>query len=143
MTSAGSRRSICSFQCAPSNPCSKKSGVAYRTTDDGVVWSKPALALTLAMSRPMGNSGYTESPFVFHRGNYWYLSVTAYPVDWAATFLFRSDSSFHFDDTPVARLDAQAAEWIAADGDLEHSPLFLTHAGPGQEGVWIKPVEGL
>jgi hypothetical protein len=122
------------------NECEQRSGVAVRTSSDGVHWSEPEMALTVGWSKPMGNSGFTESPFVFHRGDFWYLSVTAYPVDWAATFLFRSRDPFHFDDRPVARFVAHAAEWIATNGDFEHEPLFLSHAGPGQEGVWLMSV---
>lgn len=84
--------------------CSLRSGVAVRTSEDGGHWSEPSadggMALTLGWSTPMVNSGFTESPFVFHRGDYWYLSVTAYPIDWAATLLFRSRDPLHFDDRP-------------------------------------------
>lgn len=69
--------------------------------------------------------------------------LTQYPIDWAATLLFRSTDPFHFDERPIARFAAHAAEWIAKNGDLEHEPLFLSHAGPGQEGVWLMPVVGL
>ena len=125
------------------DPCIGRSAVAYRTSDDLVTWSEPSIALDLSWSRTMGNSGFTESPFVFHRGEYWYLSVTAYPIEWVATFLFRSRSPFQFDDVPVARITAHAAEWIAKNGDLEHEPLFVSHCGPGQEGVYVAPVDGL
>lgn len=118
----------------------RRSGVAYRTSTDLVRWSEPAMALVAERSEPMFNSGYTESPFVFERGGYYYLSTTAYPVAWDATFLFRSRSPFAFPDRPRARLSAHAAEWI---DDPRSGALYMTHAGPGQGGVWLSAVRGL
>ena len=120
------------------NKTSRLSGVAYRTSRDLLHWSKPAMALTLKSSTPMFNSGFTESPFVFKRGGWFYLSVTSYPVAWDATFLYRSRSPVSFKEPPVARLKAHAAEWIIdANGEA-----FMTHAGPGEKGVWLYPVSG-
>lgn len=122
---------------------SQRSGVAYRTSVDGVRWSEPEMALVLAGTPPMFNAGYAESPFVFERQGWFYLSVTAYPIAIDATLLFRSRSPFHFPSRPFARLRAHAGEWIAAGGDLEDAPLFLTHVGAGQGGVWLSPIEGI
>lgn len=122
---------------------SQRSGVAYRTSVDGVRWSEPEMALVIEDAPPMFNAGYAESPFLFERGGWFYLSVTAYPIAQDATLLFRSRSPFHFPGRPFARLRAHAAEWIAEGGDLERAPLFLTHAGTGQGGVWISAVEGI
>lgn len=114
----------------------KVSGVARRTSRDLVHWSEPQMALTLATSAPTSNSAFTESPFVFERGGYWWLSVTSYPVAWDGTVLYRSKTPFAFDATPVTRLRAHAAEWISdAQGRL-----WMTHAGPGQRGVWLARV---
>lgn len=122
------------------HPVSGKSGVAYRTSRDLLRWSEPAMALVVADSVPMFNSGYTESPFVFERDGHHYLSVTSYPIAWDATLLYRSRSPFAFEGPPVARLRAHAAEWLV---DPCTGALHMTHAGPGQGGVWRIPVSGL
>lgn len=122
---------------------SRRSGVAYRTSLDGARWSEPAMALVIEGAPPMFNAGYAESPFVFERRGWFYLSVTAYPIAHDATLVFRSRSPFHFPGRPLARLRAHAAEWIAAGGDLEGAPLLLTHAGAGQGGVWLSPISGI
>ena len=98
------------------------------------------MALTLESSEPMFNSGFTESPFVFERGGWYYLSVTSYPVDWDASFVFRSRSPFAFTSRPVTRIAAHAPEWVEDPGTGD---LFVTHCGAGQGGVWISRVEGL
>jgi beta-xylosidase len=119
---------------------SRLSGVAYRTSRDLRCWSEPKMAFVKRDSPPLFNSGYTESPFVFERGGWYYLSVTSYPIDWVATFLYRSRTPFCFEGPPVARLRAHAAEWIT---DPRSGDLHMTHAGPGQGGVWLMPVSGL
>jgi hypothetical protein len=115
------------------------SGVAYRTSTDLSSFSAPAMALTLESTPPMFNSGYTESPFVFERDGFYYLTVTSYPVEWDATFVYCSRSPFRFSEPPIARLSAHAAEWILMDG----GEVFMTHAGAGQGGVWVTRVEFL
>ena len=98
------------------------------------------MALVVEDSEPMPNSGYTESPFVFERGGWYHLSVTSYPIAWDATLLYRSRSPFAFEGPPIARLRAHAAEWLVDPGTGD---LCMTHAGPGQGGVWLMPVRGL
>ncbi|WP_437802781.1 DUF2961 domain-containing protein [Sorangium sp. So ce693] len=119
------------------------SGVAYRTSLDLVRWSPPAMALTLGPETAMRNSGYTESPFVFERKGWFYLAVTSYPVDYDATFVYRSRSPFAFPPHAVARLRAHAAEWVAEAGDFEAGRLFFTHAGAGKGGVFLQELFGL
>jgi hypothetical protein len=115
------------------------SGVAFRLSNDLVHWSDAHMVLTLDGTPPLPNSGYTESPFVFERGGYYYLSVSSYPVAWDATFLYRSPAPFAFPSTPFARLRSHAGEWLrSANGDM-----LLSHAGPGQRGVWVGRVSGL
>jgi hypothetical protein len=114
------------------------SGVAYRLSRNLVDWSEPHMVLTLADTPPLPNSGFTESPFVFERDGYWFLSISSYPVAWDATMVFRSPAPFAFPSMPFTRLRAHAAEWISSGGRT-----FLTHAGPGQRGVWMSLVEGL
>jgi Glycosyl hydrolases family 43 len=117
----------------------KISGVAERTSRDLVHWSEPRMALTLGESTPTTNSAFTESPFVFERGGFFYLSVTSYPLAWDATMLYRSRSPHAFADVPFTRIRAHAAEWVFGKGDRA----FVTHAGPGQRGVWLSPVLGI
>jgi hypothetical protein len=120
---------------------SQHSGVAYRISPDLHRWSAPSMALTLPVTR--FDSGHTESPFVFHRRGWFYLTVTSYPVAWDATFVYRSRSPFHFPPEPIARLQAHAAEWVAEGEDFENGRLFFTHAGPGAGGVWMGELFGL
>jgi hypothetical protein len=119
----------------------RASGVAFRLSRDLVHWSAPAMALVLPFERD--DSGYTESPFVFRRDGWFYLSVTSYPIAWDATMVYRSRSPFAFPAEPIARLAAHAAEWVAEGDDFERGRLFVTHAGPGQGGVWMSEVTGL
>lgn len=120
---------------------SQDSGVATRTSTDLLRWSPPEMALTLPVSR--FDSGHTESPFVFYRQGWFYLSVTSYPVAWDATFIYRSRSPRSFPSEPFARISAHAPEWLAEGGDFESGRLFFTHAGPGQGGVWLSELFGL
>ncbi|WP_437334848.1 DUF2961 domain-containing protein [Sorangium sp. So ce394] len=122
---------------------SRRSGVAYRTSLDLVHWSPPAMALTLGPETAMNNSGHTESPFVFARKGWFYLTVTSYPVDYDATFVYRSRSPFAFPPHPVARLRAHAAEWVAEGGSFDAGRLFFTHAGAGRGGVFLQELFGL
>jgi hypothetical protein len=118
----------------------RASGVAYRYSYDLVHWSEAHMAMTLAATPPMPNSGYTESPFVFERAGYYYLSVSSYPLAWDATMLYRSPVPFAFPSAPFTRLRAHAGEWVES---ADKQQLLLSHAGPGQRGVWIGTVDGL
>ncbi|APR78717.1 Putative membrane protein [Minicystis rosea] len=126
-------------RCA--DKASPASGVAYRLSVDLHHWTEPVMALTLSTTR--FDSGHTESPFVFQRHGWFYLTVTSYPVAGDATFVYRSRSPFSFPPEPVARLSAHAAEWVAEGGDFENGRLFFTHVGPGQGGVWLSELFGL
>ena len=97
------------------------------------------MAATFASLPPTSNSAYTESPFVFQRGRYHYLSVTAYPLAWDATLIYRSRAPYAFPDVPFTRIRAHAAEWVFD----KSGSAFVTHAGPGQRGVWISRVSGI
>ncbi|AUX45152.1 hypothetical protein SOCE26_066330 [Sorangium cellulosum] len=122
---------------------SRQSGVAYRTSTDLARWSPPAMALTLGPETAMHNSGHTESPFVFARQGWFYLTITSYPVDYDATFVYRSRSPFSFPPHAVARLRAHAAEWVGEGGSLGAGRLFFTHAGRGKGGVFLQELFGL
>jgi hypothetical protein len=118
----------------------RASGVAVRQSKNLVDWTEPRMVLTLSETPSMWNSGYTESPFVFQHDGFYYLSVSAYPIAWDATLLYRSRAPFAFPSTPISRLRAHAGEWLTDRGG---KTLYLSHAGPGQSGVWIGPVSGL
>lgn len=117
----------------------KVSGVAYRLSRDLLHWSEPRMALSIGSSSETSNSAYSESPFVFERNGLHYMSVTAYPTSWDATLVYRSRTPFAFADAPVTRLRAHAAEWVFGRGNAT----WVTHAGAGQSGVWMSPIEGL
>jgi hypothetical protein len=117
----------------------RHSGVAYRLSHDLVHWSEARMALALEHGPATSNSGYTESPFVFERGGAYWLSVSAYPLAWDATLLYRSSVPSSFPDIPYTRLRARAAEWVFGN----RGELWMTHAGPGQGGVWMSAIEGI
>lgn len=117
----------------------KVSGVAYRLSRDLVNWSEPHMALAIGSSGETSNSAYSESPFVFERNGLHYLSLTAYPTSWDATLVYRSRTPYAFPDAPITRLRAHAAEWVFGRG----AATWMTHAGAGQGGVWISPIDGL
>lgn len=117
----------------------KLSGVAYRLSHDLVHWSEPRMVMTQEHLPATSNAAYAESPFVFERGGFFWLSLTSYPQEWDATMLYRSPVPTSFPDTPYTRLRAHAAEWIFD----RHGDAWLTHAGPGQRGVWLSKVDGL
>lgn len=117
----------------------RHSGVAYRLSHDLVHWSAARMALSLERQPAMANSGYTESPFVFERGGSFWLSVSAYPLAWDATLLYRSSVPSSFPDVPYTRLRARAAEWVQGP----HGELWITHGGPGQGGVWMSEIDGI
>lgn len=116
----------------------KVSGVALRTSTDLLHWSEPKMALTMGDDTLMPNSGYSESPFVFRRNGVWMLSITEYPRAWDGTYLYRSADPTLFPTTPFAKLRAHAGEWL-----FEEDRTWLTHAGPGQGGVWLARVKGI
>jgi len=82
----------------------RASGVAFRQSRDLIHWSEPRMVLTLDTQPATTNSAYTESPFVFEHDGYYYLSVTSYPVEWDATFLFRSSAPYVLPSVPLTRL---------------------------------------
>jgi hypothetical protein len=119
---------------------SRTSGVAYRLSRNLSQWSEPHMVLTLESAPHIPNSGYTESPFVFERDHYHYLSVTSYPVEWDATMLYRSPAPYAFPSVPFTRLRGHAGEWLTSASGRR---VFFSHAGPGQRGVLLSEIRGL
>lgn len=119
---------------------SRINGVAYRLSRDLLHWTEPRMVLSLDDAPRLSNSGYTESPFVFERQGYFYLSVTSYPLAFNATMIYRSLAPFAFPSAPLSRVRGHAGEWVTSrDGRR----IFMTHAGPGQRGVLMSPIEAL
>jgi hypothetical protein len=116
----------------------KLSGVAYRLSADLVHWGEARMAMTNDQAPATSNAAYAESPFVFERNGMFWMSVTAYPIAWDATLLYRSSVPSSFPNAPYTRLRAHAAEWVFGN----RGAVWITHAGPGQGGVWMSPLEG-
>ncbi|MFB9909545.1 hypothetical protein [Allokutzneria oryzae] len=105
--------------------------VAYRTSDDLVRWSERGLAYT----EPLGGV-MTESPFLVRKGTDWYLFIGP-RRGYVGTDVFRSKDPFHFGvDSWVGNIPSHAAEVIFAEGRY-----WVTHAGWGQRGVYLAPLE--
>ncbi|ASW53779.1 family 43 glycosylhydrolase [Plantactinospora sp. KBS50] len=112
--------------------------VAYRASTDLRTWSARSVAYASPVTGRAG--GQTESPFVVHRGDWYYLFVccdgTDYTAAYRRTAVYRSQDPFHFDGAEkVTVLDAHAAE-VVTDGDT----WYLSHAGWGQGGLWLAPL---
>ncbi len=119
------------------------SGVAYRTSLDLFHWSPPAMALTLGPEMAMRNSGYTESPFVFERKGWFYLTLTSYPVDYDAYVRLPLALAARVPAArrrPAARPRGRVGR---GGGDFEAGRLFFTHAGAGKGGVFLQELLGL
>jgi hypothetical protein len=112
--------------------------VAYRTSSDLLTWSDRRTAYT---SPHVGQAGgQTESPFVVERGGFYYLFICCdgrdYGDSYRRTAVYRSTDPFHFDHAEkVTVLDVHAAEVVVDDQDW-----YITHAGWGQGGLWLAPL---
>ncbi|KAF0243652.1 MAG: glycoside hydrolase family [Planctomycetota bacterium] len=110
--------------------------VAVRTSRDLRKWSESRDAFR--DPRTGLDYGPTESPFVVHRGEYWYLFVgSSVDVEYVVTRVYRSRDPFNW--TPadhVASLRVHGAE-IVQDTD---GRWYASHAGNGQGGLWLAPL---
>jgi hypothetical protein len=81
--------------------------------------------------------GPTESPFVVRRGNLYYLFIGP-RNDYRGTCVYKSKNPFKFKiENLVAKINSHAAEVIRdTDGNW-----FVSHAGWGQGGVWLAPLQ--
>lgn len=128
----------------------QKSGVAYRTSKDGLqTWSDAKMALTLDLElqpeyAPSTYAAHSESPFPFYddAAGDWFLSLCSPTKDYLKTLIFRSKDGTPFNfDASVAHADfallhAHAAEWVLVDGKR-----YVTSAGGGQGGVFMSQVD--
>jgi Glycosyl hydrolases family 43 len=113
--------------------------VAYRTSTDLITWSGRKLAF-VDPTHGTG-AGPTESPFVVHRGGYYYLFLSMrhdyIPGYYADTEVFRSRDPFHWHLSDlVGRFDGHASEVIRdVDGRW-----YVSHCGWYQGGVYLAPL---
>lgn len=127
------------YYTATSDPTGGNHIVAYRTSDDLLTWSARRVAYT---SPHVGRAGgQTESPFVVKRGDFYYLFVCCDGLDYGQAYrrtaVYRSPDPFRFDHAEqVTVLDVHAAEVVVDGPDW-----YLTHAGWGQGGLWLAPLD--
>jgi len=122
------------FYCATTDPTKTVSHVtAYRTSNDLIHWSERHIAYT-DPSKDTGG-GPTESPFVVHENDWWYL-FTGPRVDYVKTAVFRSKTPTNFSiSEQVGEIHSHAAEVIYDDGKY-----WISSCGWGQGGVYIAPL---
>ena len=121
------------YYTATSSPTGGNHIVAYRTSDDLLHWGERHVALLHPNTGTAG--GPTESPFVVHRGHWWYLFTCCGSDggDYKATNVFRSRDPLHFEvDDQVGTIPAHAAEVIH-----DHGRWYVSGAGWGQGGVYL------
>ncbi|WP_211288613.1 FG-GAP-like repeat-containing protein [Actinophytocola xinjiangensis] len=122
------------YYTANATPTGGNHQVAYRTSTDLLTWSDKRVAFQHPASGTFG--GPTESPFVFARGGWWYLSVCC-DAGYKDTRVYRSRDPFHFTVGDLAgRIDAHAAEIVTEPSGTT----WVTGAGWGQGGLWLAPL---
>ncbi len=96
-----------------------------------IQWSKPIVVFESNKSGTFG--GPTESPFVIHHNNRYYLGMCL-GDPYACTAFYQSDDPMHWDiHNEVGRVPAHAAEVIA----LPDGKYAVSHCGWGQGGVYL------
>ncbi|MFI1112072.1 family 43 glycosylhydrolase [Streptomyces physcomitrii] len=109
--------------------------VAYRTSEDLVHWSERGTAFTDTTAKE-NSAPVTESPFVVHRGDWWYLFTGPRGDGYVGTDVFRSKDPTRFDlDGYAGHLPAHAPE-IVQDGEN----WWATHSGWFQDGLHLAPL---
>lgn len=123
------------YYTATSDPNGGNHIVAYRTSSDLVNWSERRTAFRHPATGTGG--GPTESPTVVRQGDDWYLFVCC-DGGYRNTKVYRSQDPFNFDfEDRVGAIDAHAAE-VVQDTDRRW---YVSHAGWGQGGVWLAPLD--
>jgi arabinan endo-1,5-alpha-L-arabinosidase len=108
--------------------------IAYRTSTDLIHWSERHIAFTDPSKGDFG--GPTESPFVIHHNEWWYLFTGPRP-EYRGTDVFRSQNPVDFQlSQQVGHINSHAAEIINDDGDW-----WISHCGWGEGGVWLAPLQ--
>lgn len=113
--------------------------VGYSTSRDLLNWSKPRIAFD---EDPPADPG-VESPFVVHRGKYYYLFLSARPWPDGGVDVFRSESPYRWNPKqdfikrfPKEPTKAHAMEIVQ---DLD-GKWYITRCGPKMGGWWIAPI---
>lgn len=105
--------------------------VAYQTSKDLIHWSKRGIAFY-----DKENAVGSESPYVFHKGDNYFLFVgprQGRTDKMYGTEVFQSSNPFSFNPkNKIGRIDAHAVEIIQ-----ENNRLYVSHCGWGQGGVYI------
>lgn len=121
------------YYTANSAPTGGNHIVAYRTSTDLLHWSKRSIALTHPKTGTWG--GPTESPFVVFRNGHYYL-FNGPVVGYSGTAVYESEDPFNFDvGRQIGLINSHAAEVIQ-----EENSWFITHAGWGQGGLFLAPL---
>jgi beta-fructofuranosidase len=122
------------YYAATSKPDQGNHVVAYATSDDLLKWTKQGIAYTDPEIGTFG--GPTESPFVVHRGDTYYLFIGPRD-DYESTEVFVSRDPFHWKiEDKVGRILAHAAE-VVQDTD---GKWYISRAGWGQGGLYLAPL---
>ncbi|MGC5629254.1 family 43 glycosylhydrolase [Georgenia sp. Z1344] len=122
------------YYTANSEPDGGNHIVAYRTSTDLVSWGPREVAFEHPVEGTFG--GPTESPFVVERDGSYYMTVCC-TTDYSDTRVYRSDDPLHFTvDQEVGQIREHASE-IVRDGD----DWWVSGAGWGQGGVWLRPLD--
>ncbi|WP_218013587.1 DUF2961 domain-containing protein [Georgenia sp. 311] len=122
------------YYTANSDPAGGNHIVAYRTSTDLVSWGPRQTAFEHPAEGTSG--GPTESPFVVEHDGAYYLTVCC-TSDYSDTRVYRSEDPLHFTvDQEVGRIREHASE-IVRDGE----EWWVSGAGWGQGGVWLRPLD--
>jgi hypothetical protein len=120
---------------ATSEPTGGNHVVAYRTSTDLLHWGASKFAFT---DPAIGTSGGgTESPFVVHYQNYYYLFIGP-RGGYVGTDVFRSKDPLHFDLTQQVGHIASHALEVVQDTD---GSWWVSAAGWEQGGVYLAPLD--
>jgi hypothetical protein len=119
---------------ATSKPAGGNHVVAYRTSSDLLHWGAARFAFTDPATGTSG--GGTESPFVVHYKDYYYLFLGP-RGGYVGTDVFRSRDPLHFDPSQLVGHIASHALEVVQDTD---GSWWVSAAGWEQGGVYLAPL---
>ncbi|MCT2584535.1 family 43 glycosylhydrolase [Actinophytocola gossypii] len=122
------------FYTATSGPFGGNHQVAYRTSTDLERWTSKRIAFEHPKFGTYG--GPTESPFVFERDGWWYLTICC-DSGYEDTRVYRSRTPLRFSINDLAgRIPSHAAEIVTEP----NGSTWVTGAGWGKGGVYLAPL---